>query len=129
MRNQRGFTLIELMVVIVILGGLIALVGPNIIRNVERSRIETARAQMARMGEAVQMFHLENKRLPDTLETLTEVDDTLGEPLLDYIPSDPWDQDYDYRQLTRRKYEIICCGPDQECGTEDDLRHPIVLPD
>ena len=92
MQRQRGFTLLELMVVVLILGGLIAIVAPNITRQVRSARIETARAQMARMGEAIQVYHLEKKRLPDSLEVLTEPDPRLGEALLAHIPPDPLGQ-------------------------------------
>ncbi len=125
--RQRGFTLLELMVVVLILGMLVAIVVPNVRRHIEKARISTAKTDMATMGNAVQVFEMENKKLPISLEALTEPDPMLGEALLAYIPSDPWDQPYEYRRLSRRKYEILCSGPDGESGTQDDLRHPIVL--
>ena len=126
--RSRGFTLLELMVVIAILGLLVAIVVPNIDRILAESRINAAKAEMKVLGEAVQNFRLSKRRLPASLEVLTEPDKT-GFPFIDHIPADPWGQAYDYTVLDRRRYEIRCAGVDGEPGTEDDLIHPIVIDD
>ena len=125
----HGMTLIELLVVILILGSLLALVAPNVIRSLKRSQVGVAKAQMARLGEAVTMYRLEKKHLPQTLAVLTEEDPTLGEAYLDRIPDDPWGAPYGYRVLTRKKYEIHSNGDDGQPDTEDDLRHPVLIDD
>lgn len=124
--RERGFTLLELMVVVVILGLLIGIVGPSVIRHVREARIGTARAQMSSLGGAVEMFQMSKRHLPASLAVLTEPDE-YGEPYMAHVPRDPWDQDYEYAVISRRKYEIRCHGPDGEPGTDDDLVHPVVI--
>lgn len=124
--NQRGFTLLELMVVVVILGLLVGIVGPNVLRSIREARVRTAQTQMSQMGEAVEMYQLSKRSFPATLQALTEPD-TYGEAYLPHVPRDPWDQAYEYAVLSKRKYEIRCHGADGEPGTEDDLVHPVVI--
>ncbi|MDF1701691.1 MAG: type II secretion system protein GspG [Planctomycetota bacterium] len=126
--SQRGFTLLELMVVVTILGLLVAIVGPMIPRYISEARYRTARAQMSNLGQAVEMFQMSKRRFPARLDVLTEIDE-YGEPYMHHIPRDPWDQDYEYAVISRRHYEIRCHGADGEPGTDDDLVHPIVLED
>lgn len=124
---RRGFTLIELMVVIVILGVLGAILIPNLFRSVHEARVGAARTQMAELGKTVEMYALERRRLPDSLAQLTEPSPHNPEPYLRFIPRDPWNQDYEYLVLSRRRYEIRCLGADGVADTGDDLRHPVVL--
>ena len=128
-RDARGFTLIELLVVILILGALLAIVGPNLMGILGRSKIQIAKAQMANLGQAVELFHMEKSRLPRSLDVLTEPDELTDEPRIARIPEDPWDQPYGYRVISRKRYEILCLGEDGQSGTGDDLRHPVYLDD
>ena len=70
--KKRGFTLVELMVVVVILGTLIALVGPNIWNMLFESNVSAAKAQMHNFGQAIDTYYMTNKKMPDTLQVLTE---------------------------------------------------------
>ena len=123
-RKQGGFTLIELMVVIVILGGLIALVGPNVWNMLFRSRKGTAEAQMSNIATAIQNFRLQEKRLPNSLDELTEPPDGSSHPYIDSIELDPWGQEYEYKDLGKGKFQIVSGGEDQEIGTGDDVKWP-----
>ena len=123
-RRDRGFTLVELMVVIVILGGLIAIVGTNVFSASKKADIGIAKTQMSMMTDSVKLYYLNNKKLPSTLDVLTEVDPKTGEALMENIPSDPWGNAYDYRTLSGRKFEIHSYGPDGIEGTEDDIVWP-----
>ena len=125
--KQRGMTLMEILVVLVILGLLMAIVVPSINRHLEQARIGTAKTQMSNIGNAIMTFRMEKRRLPKSLDVLTEEDPILGEPILAVIPDDPWGAPYEYRILTRRKYEIRCLGIDGEPNTEDDLTHPVYV--
>ncbi len=125
-RYERGFTLIELMVVVVIMGLLLAIVGPNLIGGAERSARAAAKAQLANIGGAVEMYQLHKLRLPEELAVLTELDET-GNAFMPIIPLDPWDGEFEYSKVTRKQYELRCLGPDGEANSEDDLVHPIYL--
>ena len=122
-RRKRGFTLVELMVVIVILGSLIALVGPNVWRALFESNVSTAKTQMRNFATAIDNFKMLNKKLPGTLEELTETDEKNPHPFIDSIPADPWDNPYEYMP-EERKYRIRSYGEDGQPDTEDDIYYP-----
>ena len=71
MRSERGFTLVELMVVIVILGGLVALVGVNVFGAAEEAAVRTAETQLHHFTEAITLYRLQHRRLPRDLAELT----------------------------------------------------------
>ena len=121
---SRGFTLVELMVVIVILGGLVAIVGPNLWGQFEDANVKTARMQMANFAHVVGIYYLDRRRMPADLDALTEVQPTTGEPYIRSIPRDPWGGTYELRTLGGSTFEIVCHGRDGNAGTDDDLRWP-----
>lgn len=122
-RRSRGFTLIELMVVIVILGLLVTIVGPNVQRFMVKGRIQTAKTQMSNLKTAVEQYRLEKGRLPDSLE---ECKDWLADGTL---PKDPWGGDYKYVKDGKKKYDIVCYGEGGEEGGEDEAEADIHLAD
>lgn len=127
--SQRGFTLIELMIVIVILGLLVGLVGPRMVGRVGGARQKTAQAQIEMLATACDTFRLDMSRFPTSLEELIV---SPGEgtkwdgPYLrkSEIPLDPWGNPYEYRAPGEngRDYDIISYGADKTEGGDDENR-------
>lgn len=97
---RRCFSLIEIMIVVVIIGLIMGLVGPNIIKKLERARHDTARMQIKMLEDACKDYYLDMQQYPERLENLVESN---GSPKWDgpYIdaeelPLDPWGESYEY---------------------------------
>lgn len=103
-RRQAGFTLIEIMVVVVIIGILAALVVPKIMSRPDEARVVAARQDISSLVSALKLYRLDNRRYPGTeqgLQALTERPATGGENwkaggYLEKLPLDPWGQPYQY---------------------------------
>lgn len=114
-RRAQGFTLIELMVVIVILGLLVTIVAPNFTGILGKSKRDIAIAQMANLEKTIDIYRLQKGKLPDTLEDLVSAE------LMDSVPKDPWDGEYQYSKIDRKKYELKSLGADgAEGGTDEE---------
>ncbi len=129
MKNQKGFTLIEIMVVLAILAGLIAMVAPNIIGEAGAARVKTAKAEMANISLALDMYKLDNFTYPSTsqgIEALASKPSGSPEPknyksggYMKKLPVDPWGNAYLYFSK-KSNYEIVSLGADGEEGGEED---------
>jgi len=131
--SPRGFTLIEVLVVGVIMGLLIGLIGPNVLGQVDKAKVTTARADMSTLSSALDMYKLDNNRYPTTdqgLEALISKPSSSPVPnnwnSQGYlkgteIPMDPWDGEYLYFSPgdDGRPYEIISLGADNSEGGSD----------
>ena len=130
--NQRGFTLIELMVVLVILGILAGLIVPRIMGRPEEARRTKARIQIGSIETALKLYKLDNGDYPSTeqgLQALVEAPATgrLAKKwrkggYLDkgQVPRDPWGNEYIYLSPGMHgDYDLIAYGPDNEPGGED----------
>jgi general secretion pathway protein G len=129
--GQAGFTLIEMMVVMVIIGLLMALVGPRFIRQEEKAKVKAARAQIELLGTALDTFRLDVGRYPSSQEGLAAlrqrpfgVDRWDGPYLKKDVPKDPWDRQYYYRSPgdNGRPYDLVSYGADGGPGGEGDAR-------
>jgi len=128
-QKQKGFTLIEIMVVLAILAGLVAMVAPNIIGEAGAARVKTAKAEMANISSALSIYKLNNFTYPSTsqgLEALVSKPSGSPEPknykdggYMPKLPMDPWGNPYLYISK-QGKFEIISFGADGEEGGEGD---------
>lgn len=122
-RNARatgGFTLIEVMVVIVILGLLATMVAQNVVGNAERARAEKASVDCKQIADAARMFFVDKGRIPSLEELVTP--DAKGMRYLESVPEDPWGTGYALSAgELRGEIEVRSAGPDRTDPSEDDI--------
>lgn len=94
--NQGGFTLIEIMVVVFIIGLLAALVVPKVVGNTDKARVAKAKADIRAIEEAAGLYKLDYGRYPASLEALTQAGRANPEGYLARVPVDPWGNEYAY---------------------------------
>jgi general secretion pathway protein G len=113
-QRQKGFTLIEILIVVIIIGLIASLVAPNLIGRYERSREEIAKAQVEMLSSSVLSFKLDMNRYPTDFEELVKSSDPKWRgPYLSKqtIPKDPWGQDYQYKAPGEHgPYDIYSLG-------------------
>jgi general secretion pathway protein G len=127
-RNSRGFSLIELLIVMVILGLLAGLVGPKMFGHVGKSKQKSAKAQISLFETALDMYRLDVGSYPTTemgLRALREkpadMDRWDGPYLPKAIPMDPWSHEYRYQSPGEHgDYDIISFGADGAEGGEGE---------
>jgi general secretion pathway protein G len=127
-RRQRGFTLVEVMVVVMIIGLVAALVGPAVFGRFQKAQRQTAYTQIKSIGEALDLYRLSMRRYPSTAEGLQALTEPKGneEPFMESIPRDPWDNEYVYifpGQQNPRSFDLISYGPDGVQGGGDDVNN------
>ena len=130
MNKQKGFTLIEIMVVVVIIGVLIGLVAPNILGRVDEARVTAAQADITTLEQALEMYKLDNLNFPSTdqgLKALVEKPTGSPEPrkwnpagyLKKGLPKDPWGNDYQYISPgANGPFDLYSFGADGRDGGE-----------
>lgn len=123
--GQRGFTLLEIMVVVIIIGLLAAIVAPNVIGQSDKARVEIARTNMAALGSALDMYKLDNGKYPTTeqgLQALVEAPTDAKnwtEPYIKQEPVDPWQNEYVYISPgLDGPYDLYSLGADGQEGGE-----------
>lgn len=128
-----GFTLIEMVVVIVVIAVLATLVAPNVFRHVGSANDATARSQIEMFGAALDAYRLDNGRYPSSqqgLDALWREPNTEPRPrnwrgpyLRKEVPSDPWGNPYVYRspgEETSLGYELLSLGGDGQAGGDGE---------
>ena len=128
-RKARGFTLLELMVVIVIIGVLAALIAPNIISRVAQAKITAAQADISTLMNQLKTYKLDNGRYPSTdqgLQALVVKPSAGSIPsnwhnYLDKLPEDPWHHPYQYATPgVHGEIDVFSFGADGQAGGEGD---------
>jgi general secretion pathway protein G len=125
--DQSGFTLVEMLVVITIIGLIMALVGPRVLNYLSESKVKTARIQIQSFASALDLFYLDAGRYPSSAEGLAALVRPTGGvaawngPYLkgSSVPNDPWGKPYVYQSPGEHGvYDIVSFGSDgQEGGT------------
>ncbi len=123
--RHQGFTLIELMVVLVIIGVLAALIVPNMLDRADDARVTAARTDVNNLMQALKLYKLDNLRYPSSEQGLQALvaKPTVGtppanwRPYLDKLPSDPWKNPYQYANPgLKGEIDVYSFGADGQPG-------------
>ena len=126
--KNQGFTLLELLVVMVIIGLLAGYVGPKYFEQIGKSETKTARAQIDSLGKALDQYRIDVGQYPTTEQGLTALNKNPGNVakwsgpyLAKSIPSDPWGVSYQYKSPGEHgEYDLYSLGKDgQQGGTKE----------
>jgi general secretion pathway protein G len=130
---RRGFTFLEIMLVVMIIGLLAAVVGPRIVGQGQKARMRTTAIAIKSMGTALKQYELDLGTFPSTSDGLAAlitrpngVDDKMwAGPYIeeDSVPKDAWNHPYGYRYPPQEGqfFDLYSIGPDGQEGTEDDI--------
>lgn len=125
-RRRAGFTLVEMLVVLAIIGSIVGLVGPRVLNYLSDSKVKTAQIQMENLASALDLFYLDSGRYPSNEEGLaalvqrpTNVLSWNGPYLkTNGVPKDPWGHDYLYRSPGQNSpFDIGSLGPEGKEGS------------
>jgi len=131
-KKQSGFSLLEVMVVLVIIGMILSIVAPNIMGQQEEAALDKAGLDIQQLEDAMNMYKLKNKKYPTTEQGLEAlVTKTTIDPIprrfpeggfISKLPEDPWGNPYQLVSPGEMgKIDSFSMGPDGEVGTDDDI--------
>lgn len=129
LKSSRGFTLLELLVVMVIIGLLAGYVGPKYFEQIGKSETKTAKAQIDALGKALDQYRIDTGSYPSTEQGLAALNKNPGSSekwsgpyLKKDVPNDPWDKPYIYKNPGEHggDYDLYSLGKDgQQGGTKE----------
>ena len=131
-RNSSGFTLIEIMAVVIIMGLLMGMVGVSVFAQVDKARATTAKGKIAQLESALEFYRMDNSKYPPTLDGLiTKPDGARNFPRGGYLRKkeallDPWERKFEYvNPGTKNPYsvDVSSAGPDGVSGNDDDIKN------
>ncbi len=130
-RTARGFTLLELVIVLALIGGLLAMVGPRIFSNLQRANSEKAKIQLEQIGGALELYKLDNGHYPSSsegLDALLKATSGAANWNGPYLKNntqlkDPWQRDFKYVSPGEKGgYDLVSLGADGKEGGEGENR-------
>ena len=128
-RSSAGFTLIEILLVVIIIGILVSLVAPRLASRSEEARKQAAKADIeGGISLALDLYEVDNGHYPTKLEDLntkpSDASNWKGPYVKKGIPKDPWGTPYTYKMPGTHNtvsYDLYSAGPDKQEGNEDDI--------
>jgi general secretion pathway protein G len=126
-RLQRGFTLLELIVVLVIIGVLATLIVPNVLGRADDARVTAAKTDVNHLMQALKLYRLDNQRYPSGAQGLTALVAKPTDapvppnwrPYVDKLPADPWNRPYQYLNPgVHGEVDVLSFGADGQPGGE-----------
>ncbi|MGZ8213201.1 MAG: type II secretion system major pseudopilin GspG [Methylosarcina sp.] len=128
-RAERGFTLLELLVVLGIISMLAGLVGPKVMKHMSDAKIKAAKVQIAELGQALEMYKLDMDKYPTSDQGLSALVESPEDakrwngPYLgkSKVPLDPWQQEYHYASPGEHgQFDLFSFGADEKEGGEGE---------
>ncbi len=119
MAAQRGMTIVELMIVMTIIASIMGVIGFSVFGALGNADKRTTAIEINKMTEMVNTYYMSSspRQFPNSLEDLA----TGPSRLTEKINKDAWGNDYIFKKISNREFEILSAGPDGSEGTEDDI--------
>jgi general secretion pathway protein G len=125
--HKQGFTLIELMIVVIIIAALAAMVAPNLIGRSDEAKDKIAQGDLGSLDTALKLYRLDTGAFPTTDAGVDTLLVASGKgPYLERKPLDPWGRKYQYRcpgVHRTTSYDLFSMGRDGKSGTDDDIKN------
>ncbi len=129
--DERGMTIIEILIVIALIGTLMTIIMTNILDKSDDAKKDLARVAMAQIENGLRLYRLHNNRYPSTEEGLQALvtapsgaKNWRGPYTEPDKLNDPWDSPFTYESSGSRNFKMMSSGPDQQMGNEDDITYP-----